>query len=65
MTEVPSLSEQQLVDCNVIPNMGCYGGKREFSFNYTQHFGLTTAEKYPYTDKMGECEYKEQTDKVY
>jgi hypothetical protein len=25
--EVKSLSEQQLVDCNFYPNVGCMGGK--------------------------------------
>ena len=46
--EIPSLSEQQLVDCCSFPNLGCYGGKAIFAFNYTKNYGLTSSENYPY-----------------
>jgi len=33
-SNVTTFSEQQLVDCNFIPNLGCLGGRREYSFDY-------------------------------
>jgi hypothetical protein len=47
---VPSFSEQQLVDCNTFPNLGCFGGKAIFAFNYSKNIGLTESKYYPYTD---------------
>ena len=32
--KVISFSEQQLVDCDFLPNIGCLGGRRQFTFNY-------------------------------
>ena len=52
--DIPALSEQQLVDCNMFPNLGCLGGKQIFAFNYTKNEGLTDDESYPYTDESGE-----------
>mmetsp|Transcript_34999 Transcript_34999/g.53728 ORF Transcript_34999/g.53728 Transcript_34999/m.53728 type:complete len:194 (+) Transcript_34999:123-704(+) len=43
-SEIPSLSEQQLVDCNLFPNAGCIGGRAIWAFNYTKNFGLTTTD---------------------
>lgn len=53
------------MDCNLIPNLGCFGGRREYALNYTLYQGLTTAEKYPYVDKNDECNYNPSTDKIY
>ena len=64
-SEVPSFSEQQLVDCNFLPNLGCLGGKRQFAFNYTMYEGVTLASQYPYENKQGECRYSKDKDKVY
>lgn len=64
-SEVPSFSEQQLVDCNYIPNLGCIGGRRQFAFNYTIYEGMTLADKYPYQNKLGDCKYNKETDMVY
>lgn len=44
--QIPSLSEQQLVDCNMFPNVGCMGGKQIYAFNYTKNFGLTSSDHY-------------------
>ena len=63
---VTLFSEQQLVDCNFIPNLGCMGGRRQFSFDYATQFGLTTADKYPYMNKQQElCNYTKDTDMVF
>eukprot|EP00347_Sterkiella_histriomuscorum_P022988 403336383 len=64
-SEVPSFSEQQLVDCNFIPNLGCIGGRRQFSFNYTLQEGATLASNYPYQNKQNYCTYKKETDNFY
>jgi len=56
--QIPALSEQQLVDCNMIPNLGCIGGKQIFAFNYTKNEGLTSSEGYEYEDKTGACRYQ-------
>ena len=53
------------MDCNVIPNLGCFGGRRQYSFNYTIYQGLTLADNYPYIDTNGECTYNKETDMVY
>ncbi|CDW81043.1 cysteine protease [Stylonychia lemnae] len=63
--QVPSFSEQQLVDCNFLPNLGCIGGRRQFAFNYTMTEGLTLAQYYPYKNRQGECQYNAQENKTY
>ena len=60
--EIPGLSEQQLVDCDVIPNMGCYGGEAIYAFNYTKNEGLTGDAHYPYINEMQECMFKTSED---
>jgi C1A family cysteine protease len=59
------LSEQQLVNCNMIPNLGCWGGQSMFAFDYVKSFGLTTAENTPYKNKSFTCHYNEETDKAF
>ena len=46
--EVLSLSEQQLLDCDLIPNMGCNGGEARYAFRYVKENGLTTSDQIPY-----------------
>lgn len=54
---LPSLSEQQLVDCaGDFKNFGCSGGLPSQAFEYIKYAGgLTTEEQYPYTAQNGTC----------
>ncbi|XP_019186347.1 PREDICTED: ervatamin-B-like [Ipomoea nil] len=50
-----SLSEQQLLDCDLI-SLGCHGGWIGSGFLYVLlNRGITTEENYPYTMKRGFC----------
>ncbi|KAG6401994.1 hypothetical protein SASPL_138862 [Salvia splendens] len=54
-----SLSEQELVDCDIEENQGCNGGLMEAAFDFIQkNGGLTTESIYPYTAKDGQCDKK-------
>jgi hypothetical protein len=57
--EVVSLSEQELVSCNIWPNLGCNGGNMDAADEYAIENGMTTTEEYPYksgkSGKTGEC----------
>lgn len=56
-----SLSEQELVDCDVnTGNQGCNGGYMENAFDYIKKHGLTTQEDYPYTGSDGICNKAKQ-----
>ncbi|CAD8195265.1 unnamed protein product [Paramecium octaurelia] len=54
--ELPSLSEQQLIDCSttVDLNFGCNGGMPQRALNFVKRNGLTTEEGYPYQGVQGE-----------
>ncbi|KAH6770547.1 Cysteine proteinases superfamily protein [Perilla frutescens var. hirtella] len=52
-----SLSEQELVDCDVGQNQGCNGGLMDIAFDFIKKKGGITTEKiYPYTAKDGKCD---------
>lgn len=52
-----SLSEQELVDCDVqTGNMGCNGGFMETAFDFVKQKGLATEDAYPYAERNNDCE---------
>lgn len=55
--ELVSLSEQELVDCDVnTGNQGCNGGYMEKAFQFIKRNGITTNGKYPYRGANGRCD---------
>ncbi|XP_071140419.1 procathepsin L-like [Mytilus edulis] len=58
--KLPSLSEQNLVDCSKKQgNKGCQGGLMNNAFTYIKvNDGIDTEMSYPYKGKNGKCEFK-------
>lgn len=61
-----SLSEQQLIDCDVgTYNKGCSGGLMETAYEFIKtNGGLTTETDYPYTAAEGTCDQDKAKNKV-
>lgn len=52
-----SLSEQELIDCDITENQGCNGGLMDAAFDYIKKKGgITTEDKYPYKAEDGTCD---------
>lgn len=56
---LPSLSEQQLVDCagGIYENQGCNGGDMGTAMDYAHDKGMESEATYPYTAMDGNCNY--------
>mmetsp|Transcript_12018 Transcript_12018/g.20068 ORF Transcript_12018/g.20068 Transcript_12018/m.20068 type:complete len:738 (-) Transcript_12018:246-2459(-) len=52
---IPSLSVQQLIDCDAAVNRGCGGGSPLYAFRYVRDNGLVPWSRYPYEEHLQQC----------
>ncbi|KAF3439003.1 hypothetical protein FNV43_RR17278 [Rhamnella rubrinervis] len=63
--ELISLSEQELVDCDISYNSGCDGGLMDYAFEFIiKNGGMDTEEDYPYAGLNGKCDLSRESKKV-
>ena len=56
---VPSISEQELVDCSQdYGNMGCNGGLMSYAYDYILDHKINSEKKYPYVGEDQDCNKK-------
>ncbi|KAJ8566016.1 hypothetical protein K7X08_008592 [Anisodus acutangulus] len=56
-----SLSEQELVDCDIRQNQGCNGGLMDLAFDFIKKKrGITTEDNYPYRAEDGKCNIQKE-----
>eukprot|EP01032_Pedospumella_encystans_P009198 gene9198-10852_t len=58
---IPSLSVQQLVDCDTSFNRGCNGGSPLYAFRFIASKGLVPWSRYEYEEKVDTCYVKKAT----
>jgi hypothetical protein len=63
LDSVPTLSAQQLLDCDREFDRGCEGGNLYHALNYVLDHGLVSANEYRYTGKTGQCELESNNKK--
>lgn len=57
--KVPSISEQELVDCSQdYGNMGCNGGLMSYAYDYILDHKINSEKKYPYVGQDQDCNKK-------
>lgn len=62
--KVPSLAEQQLVDCDT-QSEGCNGGWMYWAYEYLTNKNICTSDEYEYTGVDGVCQDQKCTKKAY
>jgi hypothetical protein len=65
-TQIPSLSAQELIDCDADFNRGCSGGNPIMAFGYIAQNGIGAEFSYPYSEKVNEeCQSARNQSRYY